>query len=208
MKFSCWLEPKQLQHILIPDSWAVKNRRGSIRRQGPNCEFNSWCQLMPSQVCARSSTCICQINHSVGHLQQWVGVNQGRLGTSMLPWAAHVDGKDFSAAERQILIYLLATSSSLWPPFPVSCCRLTKGQKVTSDSFMGTYCSQKRVSVTVFCSSRTNDVLLSLNNKTKHCQQPGISEQPSNDEWENEAQLLQAVLCIKDQNSKMWRLPG
>lgn len=144
MKFSCWLDPKQLLHLLISDSWTVKNRKGSIRRQGPNWEHYTWCQLMQSQVCTRSSTRICLINHSVRHLQHWVGVNQARLGTSTLPWAAHVGGKHFSAAERRMLIYLLAASSSLCSPFPVSWCRLTRRQKVASDSFLGSYCGQKK----------------------------------------------------------------
>lgn len=37
----------------------------------------------------------------------------------------------------------------------------------------------------------------SFNNKTKCCQQPGVSEEPSNNELGNEAQTLGAILCSK-----------
>lgn len=165
VNFFLWLGPKQLQHILIPNSWVVENRR-----QKPNRVCHSWCQLMPSQVCTRSPTCICLINHSVRHLRCWVGVNQARLGTSMLPWAAHGDGKDFSAEERRMLIYLLAESSSLCPPFPISWSRL-RNKRLLLTAFWAAFVA-KKVSVIVFCSSRISDAVLYLLVTTKNKAMP------------------------------------
>lgn len=85
-EISCWLDPKQLLHLLIANSWAAKKRKGSIRRQGPNWEHHSWCQLMPSQVFTRSSTCVCLINPSVRHLQHWDGVNQTQHAALACTW--------------------------------------------------------------------------------------------------------------------------
>lgn len=48
----------------------------------------------------------------------------------------------------------------------------------------------------MFCSSKISDVVLSLNNKTKCCQQPGVSEEPGNNELGNEAQILGAILLV------------
>lgn len=55
---------------------------------------------------------------------------------------------------------------------------------------------KKKVSVTMFCSSNISDVVLSLDNKTKCCQQPGVSEEPGNNERGNEAQILGAILLV------------
>lgn len=166
---------------------------------------------MPSQVCASSSARLCLINHSVRHLQHRVGVNQAGLGTSTLPWAAHVGGKGFSAAERRMLIYLLATSSSLCPPFLVSWCRLTKRQKVASDSFPGSYCGQKKkVSVTVFCSPRINDAVLSLLVTTKQsaASSPVFLRSPVIMNGETKPSSCQQFWALNNPNSKILRLLG
>lgn len=85
-EISCWLDPKQLLHLLFAKGWAAQKRRGSIRRQGPNWEHHSWCQLMPSPVYTRSPACVCLINPSVRHLQHWDGVNQAQHAALGCTW--------------------------------------------------------------------------------------------------------------------------
>lgn len=158
MKFSCWLDPKQLLRLLIPNNWAIKDRGET----GTNWEHRSCCQLPLSRACTRGSAHVRLINNrSVRHLQCWAGVNQAGLGTGTLPWAPRGDGKGFSAAGKRMLIYLLAASSSLCPPFPASQRRLTE-TKASFWRLSGWLLWPKKVSVTMFCSSRINEAVLSL----------------------------------------------